>query len=127
MSNFEREDQELKAMMGSQFIDATKPISEAKAKEPCKTREKKGPATHNYDVLDDLKARDAQWHPTKQRTFIDDLYDCTKSTMIFGGLNVLIWWWQMAGLMDESIAQPCMWVCFGLAGIGIGKVLGGKR
>lgn len=127
MSDFEREDQELKDMMGSQFIDATQPISEAKAKEPCKTREKKGPVTHHDDVLDDLKARDAQWHPTKQRTFIDDLYDCTKSTMIFGSLNVLIWWWQMAGLMDESIAQPCMWVCFGLAGIGIGKVLGGKR
>jgi hypothetical protein len=125
MSDFEREDLELKAMMGNQFIDVTEPISEAK---PCKnTREKKGPVTHHTDVLEDLKVRDAEWHPTKQRTWMDDLKDCTKSTMIFGGLNVLLWWWQMAGLVDESVGQPCMWVCFALAGIGIGKVLGGKR
>ena len=130
MSDFEREDQELKDMMGSQFIDATQPISEAKAKETYKKAcEMYDEAIKNVpdEIKEGIKARDAQWHPTKQRTFIDDLYDCTKSTMIFGGLNVLIWWWQMAGLMDESIAQPCMWVCFGLAGIGIGKVLGGKR
>lgn len=115
MTNFEREDQELKAMMGSQFIDATEPLSEAKAKKHPKVEKKSENAV------------DAQWHPTKQRTWMDDLKDCTKSTMLFGGLNFLIWWWEMAGLMDESIAQPSMWVCFTLAGIGIGKVLGAKR
>ena len=127
MSEYEREDAELAAMMGDKFIDATEPITETKAEEPCKkTREKKGPVTHHADVVEDLKARDAQWMPTKQRTFMDDLYDCTKTTLLFGGLNVLIWYWQEAGLMDESIALPSMIACAVLAGLGIGKVMGRK-
>lgn len=121
MSDFEQEDLELKAMMGNQFIDVTEPITKAKAKKNPKCLETANVAQKPSEAVD------AEWHPTKTRTWMDDLKDCTKSTLIFGGLNVLIWWWQMAGLMDESIAQPCMWVCFGLAGIGIGKVLGVKR
>lgn len=122
MSDFEKEDQELKAVMGDQFIDATQPISEAKPKEPCKKYPKCPEANVAPRFSED--AVDAQWHPAKQRTFMDDLKDITKSTMIFGGLNMLIWYWQLAGLMDESIALPCMLVCAGLAGVGIGKVLG---
>lgn len=116
MSDFEREDRELAEMMGDKFIDETAPVAEMPFEEkvtdipkPKKTAE---------------KAMDAQWHPIKQRTFMDDLKDITKSTAIFGGLNMLIWYWEMAGLMDHSIALPCMWVCVFLAGVGVGKVLG---
>ena len=112
MSNFEREDQELAEMMGDKFIDETTPVAEVKV------------AAESAPKKATQKPMDAQWEPVKQRTFMDDLKDITKSTAIFGCLNMLIWNWQMAGLMDESVAQPCMWVCFGLAGIGIGKVLG---
>lgn len=117
MSNYEREDQELAEMMGDKFIDQTVPLAEMPLTEDKTTYIPKAKKTAE-------KPMDAQWHPTKQRTFMDDLKDITKSTMIFGGLNMLIWNWQLSGLMDESIAQPCMWVCFGLAGIGVGKVLG---
>jgi hypothetical protein len=122
MTDFEREDLELKAMMGDRFIDETVPVAETTTvpKEEKKCRE--------ANVAEKpSKAADADWHPTKQRTFMDDLKDCTKSTMIFGGLNVLIWYWEMAGLMDESIALPSMIACAVLAGIGVGKVLGVKR
>ena len=120
MSDYEREDMELAAMMGDQFIDETVPQADMPELE-----RKSANTTHHENKAE--KTMDAQWEPIKQRNWMDDLKDCTKSTLLFGGLNVLIWWWQMAGLMDESIAQPCMWVCFTLAGIGVGKVLRDKR
>lgn len=120
MSEYEREDAELSTMMGSQFIDQTVPLSEMP-----RTNDESSDIPKPKKTAE--KPMDAQWQPTKQRNFMDDLYDCTKSTMIFGGLNVLIWYWQGSGLMDESIALPSMIACAVLAGIGIGKVLGGKR
>lgn len=120
MSEYEREDAELAEMMGSQFIDQTVPLSEMP-----RTNEEYSDIPKPKKTAE--KPMDAQWQPTKQRNFMDDLYDCTKSTMIFGGLNVLIWYWQGAGLMDESIALPSMIACAVLAGIGIGKALGGKK
>ena len=120
MSDYEKEDMELAAMMGDKFIDETVPLAEQpeRDKEDTDTPKSKNTAQ---------KPMDAQWMPTKQRTFMDDLKDCTKSTLLFGGLNVLIWYWETAGLMDESIALPTMLVCAALAGLGIGKVLGVKR
>jgi hypothetical protein len=95
---------ELAAMMGDQFIDETIPKPE-KPKKP---------------------VADAEWHPTKERNWMDDLTDCAKSTAIYGGLSLLVWYWEISGLMDISVALPSMLVCFGLAGVGIGKALGRK-
>lgn len=119
MSDYEREDMELAAMMGEQFIDETVPLAEMP-----RTAEESTDIPKPKKTAE--KPMDAQWMPTKQRNWMDDLKDCTKSTLIFGGLNVLIWYWEIAGLMDESIALPCMLVCAVLAGVGIGKVMRGK-
>lgn len=119
MTDFEREDMELAAMMGDKFVDQTVPLSEM----PKSEKKMDIPKTNKTAE----KPMDAQWMPTKQRTFMDDLADCAKTTILFGGLNVLIWYWEIAGLMDESIALPCMIACAVLAGIGIGKVMARKR
>ena len=120
MSEFEREDAELAAMMGDKFIDETVPLAETPGiSKECKDIPKPKKAAE--------KSTDAQWQPTKQRNWMDDLKDCTKSTLIFGGLNVLIWYWQISGLMDESVALPSMLVCAVLAGVGIGKVMRGEK
>ena len=110
MSDFEREDMELKFIMGDKFQD----MSEAKQvpTQPKKTADK--PAE---------KPVDAEWHPVKPK---NNLAECAKSTLLYGGLNGLILYWQVQGLMDDSIALPCMLVCALLAGIGIGKAIGGK-
>lgn len=110
MSDYEKEDMELAAMMGDRFVDETVPTSEVKKPAPQR----------------DAESADAEWHPTKQRSRMDDLADCAKTTLLFGGLNVLIWYWEIAGLMDESIALPSMLVCAVLAGVGVGKALGKK-
>jgi hypothetical protein len=119
MSDYEREDMELAEMMGDKFIDETVPLAEMPEKEQVVTEMPKTKKTAEKSV-------DAQWEPVKKRTFMDDLTDCMKSTLLFGGLNLLIWYWEISGLMDESVALPSMLVCAALAGLGIGKVLGRK-
>lgn len=93
----------LKQIMGDSFQDATEQPTEDKH-EP-----------------------DAEWHPVKERTWTNGLKACVKSAIIFGGLTILIYSWQQAGLMASSIAVPSMCVCSCLMGLGIGKVLGGDR
>ena len=109
MTDFEREDLELKQMLGDRFIDETTPISEATPKVVKKTPK-----------VEETEVADAEWHPIKKHTWMDSLIGCTKWMTTFGGLNMLIFYWQMEGLMAESIAVPCMWVCCALAGYGVG-------
>ena len=120
MSNFEREDMELAAMLGDRFVDQTVPMAEKPVTEEKTTDIPKPKKTAE-------KAMDAQWEPVKQRNWMDDLKECVKSSLVFGGLNMLIWYWEMAGLMDESIARPSSWICAVLFGIGIGKFLWCQR
>ena len=114
MTDFEREDLELAAVMGKKFIDETKPMTEAK-------HIPDAPKCPEANVAEKpSKAVDADWHPIKPHTWVDSLKGCVKWVLTFGGLNTLIFYWQIAGLMDESIAVPCMWVCCALAGYGVG-------
>jgi hypothetical protein len=59
----------------------------------------------------------------KAQNPMDALKECAKSSLLFGGLNMLIWYWEMAGLMAESIARPSSWVLAVLFGIGIGRCI----
>lgn len=110
MSNFEREDKELQAIMGDKFQD----MSEAKQVPTKKV------AQNPVQKRTEEKAADAEWHPVKPHTFKDSLAGCAKWALTFGGLNMLIFYWQLEGLMADSIAVPCMWVCCALAGYGVG-------
>ena len=130
MTDFEREDLELKSIMGDKFQDVSEATYEERMDKARKSYDK---VCKRYDeeiknvpheTEGRIKARDAEWHPIKERNWKDDLKDSAKSTALFGGLNLLIWYWEIAGLMDESVALPCMLVCALLAGLGIGKVVG---
>lgn len=113
INNLDPDDIGLKEVMGKQFQDATRePMVEPFSTESTNTTQHKKKAQ---------KTMDAQWEPVKQRNWMDDLKDCMKSSLIFGGLNMLIWYWQISGLMDESIALPSMLICAALFGIGLGK------
>lgn len=116
MPDFEREDLELKAIMGDKFVDETTPISEAK---PTPAKPKKAAQKPAQKPTEEYST-DAEWHPVKPHSWMDGLKSCAKWALTFGGLNMLIFYWQQAGLMAESIAVPCMWVCCALAGYGVG-------
>lgn len=67
-------------------------------------------------------AKDAKWKPVKpEPNWLDNLKACVKWVGLFGGLCVLLFYWQQTGQMESSAAVPSMCVCCGLAGLGIGK------
>lgn len=69
--------------------------------------------THNF--------MDGKWEPIKEHTWADSLKEGTKWVALFGGLSVLVWYWQVSGLMDSSVAVPTMCACTALAGWNLGK------
>lgn len=128
MTDFEREDLELAEVMGGKFQDITKEpetVTFAQVSIPT-TNERKSaqkPAEKAAKI-----AMDAGWEPFKRtRNWMDNLKGCAKSTVIFGGLNLLIFYWQVKGLMAYSIALPCMLTCSFLAGVGIGRAWRGSK
>lgn len=79
------------------------------------TTAKKDPhkPTHNFNGK--------SWEPIKERTWRDNVKDTAQWVIGFGGLSFLLFYWELAGLMAESIAVPCMCICTALAGWGVGK------
>jgi hypothetical protein len=108
MTDFEREDMELQFVMGDKFEDMSKANYNT-------TKETKTPDKPSR------KAEEAEWHPVKPNNFIVSLAECAKTSLVYGGLSLLVWYWQISGLMDESIALPSMLVCAVMFGLGIGK------
>lgn len=118
MTDFEKEDLELQALMGEKFTDVTAPTPEAVQ---VRTNPKKIAENPTHKPTED------NWNPPKPApNWMDKLKYCAKSSFTFAGLNLLIFYWQNTGLMDESIALPSMCVCAALFGLGIGKVVGNK-
>ena len=70
--------------------------------------------------------KDGKWEPVKEITWLDKLKDCAKWTSGFGALSMLLFYWNLEGLMASSVAVPSMCVCTLMAGFGIGKTVGGK-
>lgn len=67
------------------------------------------------------RAVEAQWEPTKENTWYDNLKACAIWALGFAALTLLFFSWQQKGLMDSSVALPTMLVCTALGGWGVGK------
>lgn len=71
--------------------------------------------------------KDAQWKPVKpDPNDMDRLKASAKSAMLFGGLCLLVFYWQQTGQMAVSASLPSMLVCTALAGLGIGRNMKGN-
>jgi hypothetical protein len=104
INNLDPNDEGLKSIFGARFHDVA-------SEPPVKVAQK--PAS---------KPMDAQWEPVRpEPNWMDALKGCVKWVGLFGTLSCLIFYWQQAGLMAESIAVPSMCVCTALAGLGVGK------
>lgn len=55
---------------------------------------------------------------------LEQVKECAKSTVLFGGLSMLFFYWQQTGQMLHSAAFPSIIVCTLLAGISIGRIIG---
>lgn len=111
----------LKQIFGDRFHDETEPAAEKPKQEQPRTVPVVKAVKNPMDI-----PVEEQWQPVKVRNYLDNLRDCAKVCVTFGGLNLLIFYWQQAGLMASSIAVPSMCACACLMGLGIGKVVGKK-
>lgn len=104
----------LKGIFGDRFHDETqKEQQKVISKKENPTQKETHKPTHNYNGK--------SWETTKERNWMDNLKGCAKWAIGFGGLSFLLFYWEQAGLMAESIAVPCMCLCTALAGWGVGK------
>lgn len=122
VNNLDINDEGLKAIFGDRFHDETTEKTEA-----AKTTTKQNPAKAVKAPAIEPKTepasyKDAKWNPVKpDPNWLDKLKACAKWTALFGGLCVLLFYWQQTGQMEASAAVPSMCACCGLAGLSIGK------
>ena len=90
----------------------------------------KGTEPMKISPKDKPKAIEAEYEqitPSNNFRFGDGLErvkECAKSTVFFGGMSLLFFYWQQTGQMVHSAAFPSIVICTLLAGISIGKIIG---
>lgn len=78
------------------------PVMEHKAAPKADKREEKAESAMDasFEIL-----------PRKKRGVIDKLYDMAKWLCICGGIAMLLWWFNVNGLMAMEAAYPCILAC----------------
>ena len=117
MVEMNKEDQELAEIFSGEERELHPDTVHVTLGQPQKVISKKEATTQK--VKD--KPVEEQWQPTKECNWMDNLKNCVKWVIGFGGLSFLLFYWEQAGLMAESIAVPSMCLCTALAGWGLGK------
>jgi hypothetical protein len=121
-------DQELQGVMGDMIItDAPKqmPVMEVKSKSNTNAEVNTEVNTDNAQVNTEKRvkriAEDCNDCPfTKKRSLFDRLWDMTKWLCICGGICMLMWWFEMNGLMATEAARPFTFACGGIGFFGAG-------
>lgn len=117
MSSVERKDEffdeELQSI-GVKFTDETVPTQMSAMEPKPRPRAAEKPRS---------AAPDAAYAPIPKYapSFFDRLKGCAKWAVIFGGLTMLFFYWQEAGLMAPAAAVPSMCACTCLAGFCVGR------
>lgn len=107
----------LKQIFGDRFHDETEP-------EKAETKEVSENTTHTTKAAQKPTHKptvDIGKFPKMKPDFYTRLWASAKQALLFGGLSLLVFYWEQAGLMASSIAVPSMCVCTALVGWGIGK------
>lgn len=121
INNLDTHDEGLKAIFGERFHD----ISGNNNRSTERDISKKEAPTTTYPTKAEQKVKcepvEAQWEPTKENTWYDNLKACAIWALGFAALTLLFFSWQQKGLMDSSVALPTMLVCTALGGWGVGK------
>ena len=118
MTDFEREDLELAAMMGGRFSDETnEPAVEPVAKPTAKKYSNPGKNTPAREKL-----TESLWQPVKPAAdFTEKLKRTTKDVGLYAALSLILFWWQQSGRLDYTTAWWALLVCVGMVFFSIGK------
>lgn len=118
MTDFEREDMELQAVMGDKFMDATQEPAEKPAEKPVSKKQSK--PVKSAPVKE--KPVDAQWEPVKPApNFMEKLKQTVIDVWLYAGISLVLFWWQQTGLLEETTAWYALLVCVGMLFFTVGK------
>lgn len=65
---------------------------------------------------------DAQFMKLNTVSPMAKLKGCVKGVWLYGGISLVLFWWQQAGLLDPRAAVPSFIVLALLAGVQIGRI-----
>lgn len=121
-------DQELQGVMGDMILSNVPkqmPVMEVKSKSNTNAEVNTEVNTANAEVKTEKLvkriAEDCSDCPfTKKRSLFDRILDMTKWLGICGGICMLMWWFEMNGLMATEAARPFTFACGGIGFFGAG-------
>ena len=114
VNNMDLFDEDLKEIMGDRYDDGETPIEV-----PVMEREnevKPQPAPKKSEPVD------AQYVPLpkKERDFMDRLRSCATWGGVCGAISMLMWWFEVNGLMAMEASYPCILACGIIGAFGVG-------
>lgn len=114
MENMEAFDPDLLGVMGSRYDDGETP-----KEMPVMERKPVGPGTQAKPTK--LVEKTPCPFPKPAPGLMDRLTNAALWAGICGGISMLLWWFEINGLMAMEAAFPCIVVCALLAGFGVGS------
>ena len=122
MTDFEREDMELEAIMGGKFADLTPKTKENHAEKPvAKADSKKHSAPVKNVPAKEKPAENCCEPVTDAHRFMDKLKHTTKDVCLYAVLSLILFWWQQSGRLEETTAWYALLVCVGMVFFSVGK------
>ena len=123
INNLDPNDEGLSGIFGDRWHDETKPAVAVSKKETTTTPKTVKPAEKHIS-----KPVEAQWEPAPHEpTNLEKLKACAKEALLYGGLSLLLFYFQQSGQMAMSASMPCIITCVALAGFGVGKNFAGGK
>ena len=123
------DDEGLQAVMGSKFQDlsqATGNLNTPERLRPVKNHPKEDYPS-SLGTLSDKPSRvpDGEWIQLNRVSPMAKLKECAKGAGLYGGISLLLFWWQQTGLLASEAAIPSFIVLALLAGVKFGSVCRG--
>ena len=122
MTDFEREDMELQAVMGDKFVDLTIEANESPTENATANPVPKKCSAPVKDVPAKEKPVYAHVEPVKPApNFMDKLKQTAKDVCLYAVLSMVLFWWQKSGRLEETTAWYALLVCVGMVFFSVGK------
>ena len=122
MTDFEREDMELTAVMGGKFVDLTKGTAGKPVDVPAAKPVSKNQINPGKKCTKEEKPVESPWEPVKPAPdFMEKLKQTAKDVSLYAVLSMILFYWQQTGKLEETTAWYALLVCVGMVFFSVGK------
>lgn len=101
-------DEDLKSMLGGMYQDDTEPAPQQMPTLEQKVEARKASSNAAPKAVEKPVETVAEFIPVKKRDGIDKAIDVLKWLIVCGSISMLMWWFEVNGLMAMEAAYPCI-------------------